>query len=263
MKLKPIKNKKAMAFGIGLVLVTVLAISLSLYIFIMVQKNSAQNTKTAQEILSFEQEKSKIKYYSEESEKLAASEALDFLTQTANGVLTPKGASCGDYGGRIIWSDNCNPNNLNDIFSEQFKTEFDKLIKKYPTEIKNYNVVLQGNKISIENATFDFIDTRKEGYNITFKFDKVSEIDMQDYGLDLEELKNLYINIKEAKISCTANSNSDLATCVQNKISLQNWKITVTEQAGYLLFDLETNKHFFATTAHQLEFKTLKISFAV
>jgi len=258
MKLKPIKNKKAMAFGIGLVLVAFLAISLSLYLFVMVQKNSAQNTKTAQEILSFEQEKQKIKYFSEESEKLAASEALDVLAQDA----LSKVSSCNQQiGSRIVWNDNCNPNNLNDLFYEQFKTEFSELINKYPTKIKNYEIVLQGNKISVINAVFDFIDNRKEGYNITFKFDKVSEINMQDYGLDLDELKNLYINIKGAKISCA--SSSDLATCVQNKITLQNWKIVVTEQATYLLFDLETNKHFFATTAHQLEFKTLKISFAV
>ena len=245
-------NKKALTFGITLVLIVIVLMAVAIYSFVAMQKTTLQSTKTSQAILEFEQEQTRLKIYAEQSAILTASQTIYEMSQKS----MVNSANCFYFENSFIWEDSCKPEQLDFWFSEKFKKSFSDLMDQYPKKIKNLYINFTNNTIIIQDVSL-FKEVKKPvNYNITFKFDKLVEINLSNEGLNLEEIQILYSKIIAAKQSC----NND-PSCIQNRITLKNWDMSITSQSGYLAFNLETKELFSINSAGTILIEKIKLNF--
>ncbi len=207
-------NKKAIAFGTILIILTVISIGVSIYYFVHSEDKILHNINTADSTSDFDQELQRIKIYSNEAAKLAASQTLYELSQNAL-VNSP---DCKIYEDRTIWDSSCFPNNLDETFLNLFKINFAKIMDNYPEKLENFEYSLENNILKISGTT---LKKDINNYSYTFKFDDLVVINLENQGIDLKELESLYSNIKE-------------------NMNLKNWDAHITENNGLKLVDLET-----------------------
>ncbi|MEM4703144.1 MAG: hypothetical protein QXP53_01530 [Candidatus Pacearchaeota archaeon] len=239
-----INGKKALSFGIMLFLMTIIIIGVSMYFFVVNQKKLLKNTISAQEILDFEQESLRIEIYAKESANLAASQALYKMAEKS---FIQSDAGCLVYKDKLIWQENCKPENLKSWFSEQFKTIFSDIIKKYPENL-NFSVALNNESV------IEIKINKKINDSISFNFSKDLKINLNftEYEISLEEISKLYEKVKELKERC------ENAECIENNLLLKNWDVHVSKEASYFLIDAETKNNHFIKKGGVLSFEKIK-----
>ncbi len=246
--MKSKENKKAQIFAVGLVLITLIAMGYALYTFVMIKGDVEESIMPSVKLIDAYDSKTKLLFYAQESAKLAAQNAFNFIAQekAASGNCTIDG------NGYVGWSSNCKPNakEIEENFLSEFKKSYESYMKDY-TEKTSYNITLEKNNINLNAESITLNATEKE-YNASFTFEPSFSIYIPAFGLDLTDFESIY----SAAQSCKSKDALNVKNCMMEKI--KNWHTDVELKEPELLFDLTTKQIFFfddGFSAIKLKFK--------
>ncbi|UCD21154.1 MAG: hypothetical protein JSW08_01245 [archaeon] len=247
-------NKKAITFGITLVVVVLIAIGTSTYFFVRSREKVLQNTVTGDSILEFQEEIMKLKLYTEESVKLAASQTLYELALRS----FVNEQSCLVYRDRIVWGEDCNPSYLEERFLKKFEENFLLLMKEYPGDLEDYSYELKNNILIIKSSDIEKKVVADTNYSFIYSLDNLAEVDLMVIGINITEIENMFGEVSQIKQQCSSNIN-----CIKTGLKLENWDFEVSEETGYLIFEMKTKKYHFVNKGGNMYFEKARMEFAI
>lgn len=245
-----IKGKKAQYIAILLVVITLAAMASALTFFFMYREKVSDSVGPPVGLVNAIYEKDMLEFYVQESGRLSVQEAFSYLAE--------KGASSGEcslFGDYIIWNEKCKPGNADNIFLEKFNSSFNNFLKSYTLiKIAPKEPSLNNGTVKIESEDISFNASNNKGYvkyNVTINYNAPLEINLQSFGLNLDDFESIY----EKAFECKDKNLTKAAECMK----VPGWKANIELLGQYMVFNMDTEKVFLINN----EFAPVSLNFAL
>lgn len=265
------KNRKAGIFAVGMIIAMILFMTTAWLAFTTTNKKLDASFNLAPYLTNIYNEQDRFSLYSEESTKLAASQAFYEIAKDA--AIDKNKGGCLVYNNYFVLSDSCKPEitSIKTRFLEKYNQSLNSLIQKYHYEklrINYINAFDETGSAIRSDANPINMDSQKKAsfatYNFSYIFNPSVTISLANglakHDIILDDFETIYNDAVNAKTACNQDIN-----CIKGKMSLERWKFDVEKSGQYFLFKAKTNISFFYQESQDAaeKFAPIEFNFAI